>query len=349
MPTLHTNDDAPLTCGGLLLWLGYVGLRTGRLLAEALQPALELVLYSVYVISSILQACPALTTMPRSLVFMAVDLIRARVGLKTVFLVSSVIAVRARRWLSWVEDVACDNWIIAWAVLIPGVAWHVFHQGKMWFPYILKLGDLPVGLPGRTIPKIYLWQGFLWYDWFLNVFRGPLNIIIWTAFVRLVISPKLPRGACMFDRQARPLDVERTRIQRANQSPKDDDVLACTSYTGVRVSCEELRRIREFNSEVMPHMRDTAYRDIRKEMNERGFPGYLWHVGHACPDPSKKSTRDREDFGWNLFAQHAADNTILGHCLVSCSEAKHWGANHVRCTRRKDCVRTCDSADDVSF
>ena len=79
MPTLHTNgeldDDAPLTFGGLLLWLGYVGLRTGRLLAEALQPALELVLSSVYVISSILQACPALTTMPRSLVFMAVDLI----------------------------------------------------------------------------------------------------------------------------------------------------------------------------------------------------------------------------------------------------------------------------------
>ena len=101
------------------------------------------------------------------------------------------------------------------------------------------------------------------------------------------------------------------------------------------------------NSEVMPHMRKTAYRGIRKAMNERGLHGHIWHVGHACPDPSKKSPHDEEDFGWNLFAQHAADNTILGHCTVSCSEAEYLGAYHVRCVRGNHCVRTCDSADDT--
>jgi hypothetical protein len=91
----------------------------------------------------------------------------------------------------------------------------------------------------------------------------------------------------------------------------------------------------------MPTLRDAGYRAIRKAMNERGFPGHIWHVGHACPDPSKKSTRNEEDFGWNLFAQHAVDNANLGHCLVSCAEAKHVGASHVRCTRSEGCVQTC--------
>ena len=115
----------------------------------------------------------------------------------------------------------------------------------------------------------------------------------------------------------------------------------CTSFTGFAVPCEELRRIREFNGNVMPTLRDAGYRAIRKAMNERGFPGHIWHVGHACPDPSKKSTRNEEDFGWNLFAQHAVDNANLGHCLVSCAEAKHVGASHVRCTRSEGCVQTC--------
>ena len=143
------------------------------------------------------------------------------------------------------------------------------------------------------------------------------------------------------------LNVEHTRSQRFSQSAQDANALACTSYTGYPVSCVELQWVREFNSEVMPHMRKTAYRGIRKAMNERGLHGHIWHVGHACPDPSKKSPHDEEDFGWNLFAQHAADNTILGHCTVSCSEAEYLGAYHVRCVRGNHCVRTCDSADDT--
>ena len=99
-----------------------------------------------------------------------------------------------------------------------------------------------------------------------------------------------------------------------------------------------------FNTEVMPRMRDVGYRGIRKAMNERGFPGHVWHVGHACPDPSKKSTLNDEDFGWNLFAQHAVDNANLGHCLVSCAEAEHVGASHVRCTRSEGCVQTCSDS-----
>ena len=115
----------------------------------------------------------------------------------------------------------------------------------------------------------------------------------------------------------------------------------CASFTGFAVPCDELRRIREFNREVMPTLRDAGYRAIRKAMNEHGFPGHVWHVGHACPDPSKKSTRNEEDFGWNLFAQHAVDNANLGHCLVSCAEAEHVGASHVRCARSEGCVQTC--------
>jgi len=118
----------------------------------------------------------------------------------------------------------------------------------------------------------------------------------------------------------------------------------CASFTGFAVPCAELRRIHEFNRDVMPTLRDSGYRAIRKAMNERGFPGHIWHVGHACPDPSKKSTRNDEDFGWNLFAQHAVDNANLGHCLVSCAEAEHVGASHVRCTRSEGCVQSCSSS-----
>ena len=118
----------------------------------------------------------------------------------------------------------------------------------------------------------------------------------------------------------------------------------CASFTGFAVPCDELRRIREFNGNVMPTLRDAGYRAIRKAMNERGFPGHIWHVGHACPDPSKKSTRNKEDFGWNLFAQHAVDNASLGHCLVSCAEAEHVGASHVRCTHGEGCMQTCSDS-----
>ena len=118
----------------------------------------------------------------------------------------------------------------------------------------------------------------------------------------------------------------------------------CASFTGFAVPCDELRRVREFNGNVMPTLRDAGYRAIRKAMNEHGFPGHIWHVGHACPDPSKKSTRNKEDFGWNLFAQHAVDNANLGHCLVSCAEAEHVGASHVRCTHSEGCVQSCSES-----
>ena len=106
----------------------------------------------------------------------------------------------------------------------------------------------------------------------------------------------------------------------------------CTSFTGLPIDCSELERIREFNSWVMPSLKGSSIHSVRKAMNKRGLHGHVWHVGHACPDPSKSSSRNEEDYGWNLFAQHAVDNTNLGHCLVSCSEAMHVGAAHVRCT-----------------
>ena len=129
--------------------------------------------------------------------------------------------------------------------------------------------------------------------------------------------------------------------QRYGQSFLEPSHEECTSFTGFAVPCDELRRVREFNGNVMPTMQNAGYRVVRKAMNDHGFPGHVWHVGHACPDPSKKSKRDDEDLGWNLFAQHAVDNANLGHCLVSCAEAAYVGASHVRCAASDRCVQTC--------
>ena len=133
-------------------------------------------------------------------------------------------------------------------------------------------------------------------------------------------------------------------LRVAPRAPLATPPQKCASFGGFPIECEELRRIREFNSQAMPQMRDVGYRGIRNAMNDRGFPGHIWHVGHACPDPSKKSTRNEEDFGWNLFAQHAVDNANLGHCLVSCAEAEHMGAHHVRCTHGDACLQFCDGS-----
>jgi hypothetical protein len=77
-------------------------------------------------------------------------------------------------------------------------------------------------------------------------------------------------------------------------------------------------------------------------MNEAGLQSFTWHVGHACPDPSKSSSTDSEDYGWNLFAQHAVDNSKLSACLVSCREAEYVGALHVPCTEQiGGCQRSC--------
>ena len=90
---------------------------------------------------------------------------------------------------------------------------------------------------------------------------------------------------------------------------------------------------RRFNREIMPTMGDSGYRAVRRTINGHRFPGHVWHVGHACPDPSKESTSNDEDFGWNLFAQHAVDNLKLGHCLVSCAEAEHIGSRPLHAQR----------------
>lgn len=114
----------------------------------------------------------------------------------------------------------------------------------------------------------------------------------------------------------------------------------CASYTGFPIPCDELERVREFNSKIIPTMRDANYRAVRKALSASGFAAHVWHVGHAIPDPSKSSTRNEEDYGWNLFAQHAVDNLKLGHCLVSCAEARHVGAHHVQCSTTKDCAQS---------
>lgn len=76
--------------------------------------------------------------------------------------------------------------------------------------------------------------------------------------------------------------------------PQHPRETACASFTGFPVPCDELRRVREFNENVMPSMRALGVRRVREAMNEHGFAGHIWHVGHACPDPSKKSTQDLE-------------------------------------------------------
>lgn len=123
-----------------------------------------------------------------------------------------------------------------------------------------------------------------------------------------------------------------------------DPQQTCASFTGFPVPCDELERVRDFNGKVMPTMQDAHYRVIRKAMSEQGFAAHVWHVGHAIPDPSKSSTRNEEDFGWNLFAQHAVDNLKLGHCLVTCAEAHHVGAHHVRCSTSKNCEQSPSSS-----
>ena len=124
------------------------------------------------------------------------------------------------------------------------------------------------------------------------------------------------------------------------------DASSCASFTGFPIACAELERARAFNRDVMPRMKKAGYSSVRKAMNAAGLYGHTWHVGHACPDPSKKSNTNHEDLGWNLFAQHPADNNALGHCLVTCAEAAHVGALHVRCAESKRvCIESCEYSE----
>ena len=115
----------------------------------------------------------------------------------------------------------------------------------------------------------------------------------------------------------------------------------CVTFTGFSVDCFELQRVRSFNRDVMPRMSSSGIASVRKAMHAHGLHGLIWHVGHACPDPSKSSMRNEEDYGWNLFAQHAVDNSALHNCLVSCAEAEHAGAYHVKCSLGDTCQRSC--------
>ena len=135
-------------------------------------------------------------------------------------------------------------------------------------------------------------------------------------------------------------EQDRHYEQRPPHKPEEPEE-PCTSFTGFPVPCDELQRIRAFNRDVMPSMHAVGHRGVRKAMNDRDYHGHVWHVGHACPDPSKRSMNNEEDFGWNLFAQHAVDNLHLGHCLVSCAETKHYHAHHVPCTDANRCVQVC--------
>lgn len=119
--------------------------------------------------------------------------------------------------------------------------------------------------------------------------------------------------------------------------PKD----RCTTFSGQPLACHELQRARAFNRDIMPTMQLATYRAVRRAMTEYGLYGSAWQVGHACPDPDKRNTNQREDHGWNLLAQHPADNVLLGHCLVSCAEAKYLEALHVNCTHASNCIPDC--------
>ena len=119
---------------------------------------------------------------------------------------------------------------------------------------------------------------------------------------------------------------------------------ACFAWRGSRLLCDELQLAREFNSQIMPTMAGASYNAVRHAATRYGLEGWAWNIGHACPDPDKESRSDQEDFGWNLFAHHASDNQRLGHCLVSCAEARHFGAFHVNChtaPSKAACVKHC--------
>lgn len=113
-------------------------------------------------------------------------------------------------------------------------------------------------------------------------------------------------------------------------------IATCATFRGEPLACDEIERARMFNGQ----MDNTSFRKVRKAMNEAKLlwlPYPHWERGHACPDGSKKSQIDPEDYGWNIFAQTKSDNGPLGHCLVSCQEARFYNALHVRCTQ--ECVK----------
>jgi hypothetical protein len=87
---------------------------------------------------------------------------------------------------------------------------------------------------------------------------------------------------------------------------------------------------RSFNEHASSGALDgLSYDAFKREMRKRGVGGEFFDVGHLQPDPSKKTKRDREDRGWNLFAQEWKENKKLGHKAVPCSDASRVGRTNV--------------------
>ena len=252
------------------------------------------------------------------------------------------------RWL-WCAPVASCLALHLWGSLkcdtvVRGVLlWYILRAG------LLALMDDHAVVGG--LKKHHIWLPLLWWVTFTRVSSGRCApCTAWKSGHRHILCCAAP--------WALRLTIVMvvcwpafggTRTVRASEfelhAPHIRTTEECASFTGFPVPCDELRLIRKFNTDEMPRLRESGYRAVRRAMNDHGFHGHIWHVGHACPDPSKASTRDREDRGWNLFAQHAVDNTNLGHCVVSCAEARHLGASHVHCTHSDKCVRACPPLD----
>ena len=185
-----------------------------------------------------------------------------------------------------------------------------------------------------------------WQPWFRGPRRLACVLVPWTIRAALLhwltsvvfqspASNAAPAIACGVD------DHRALTGGTAQGGVYAEEHALCSTFTGQPLLCLELRRAREFNQHIMPSLQHSSYRQVRTEMTKYGLFGSGWHVGHACPDPSKTSVGDSEDRGWNLFAQHATDNVRLGHCVVSCSEASYMAATHVPCDRSKKCVAKC--------
>ena len=85
---------------------------------------------------------------------------------------------------------------------------------------------------------------------------------------------------------------------------------------------------------------DKSYASVRRAMSNFGLSarttreayGVQVDVGHIIPDPSKKVRDDREDFGWNLFAQPHDENVRLGHRTAPCEMTARWCRSGVSCS-----------------
>ena len=166
-----------------------------------------------------------------------------------------------------------------------------------------------------------------------------LSCILWAISLETVLS-RLHGAACTCCLDGR-VKVERAGMDlmlwaTVLSLAAGRAIATCATFRGEPLACDEIEKARMFNG----RMNNASFAKVRKAMNEAMLPWLPyphWERGHACPDRNKKSTIDPEDYGWNIFAQTKSDNGPLGHCLVSCQEARFYNALHVRCTQ--ECVK----------